>query len=74
MTKDEQIARAKAVADTIRAHMPEKAAEIDKLIEEAQGGQRDRVPVKVGIKYRIKKYDGDYDPSKVPVQVIEGKS
>lgn len=73
MTDKEQIARAKRVADEIRPFWPEKAAEIDKAIAEAEAGQRDGLKVDVGIKYRVAKYEGEYAPNKTPIEVIEGE-
>lgn len=73
MTKDEQIKRARAIADTLRPYMPEKAAEIDALIAQMEGGKRDTLNVSVGIAYRLEKYDGDYSPDKTPVETVEGE-
>jgi uncharacterized membrane protein (UPF0127 family) len=73
MTKESDIAKAKAVADAIRLLHPDKAAEIDRAILEAQSGQRESLKINVGVKYRLEKYDGDYDPAKQPVDIIEGE-
>lgn len=73
MVDDGEIARAKAVSDAIRALWPEQAAEIDRLIIEAQSGQRESVKISVGVKYRLEKFVGDYVPGAHPVKVIEGE-
>jgi hypothetical protein len=65
--------RIKAIADEIRAQWPEKAAELDRLIEQASAGKRDGVNLKVGIKYRLEKFEGDYQPGMKPFEVIEGE-
>lgn len=73
MTKETDIARAKAVADAIRVQWPEKAAEIDRLIIDAQSGRREHIEITVGVKYRLEKFDGEYQPGMTPVEVIEGE-
>lgn len=68
------VARARAIADTIRQALPDQAAAIDRLIAEVAAGTRpaEGLNIKVGIKYRLEKFDGDYAPDKAPVEVIEG--
>jgi hypothetical protein len=73
MTKEEQIKKAKQIAHELRHVWPEKAAEIDKLIAEAEGGRRESLSVSVGVKYRLEKYDGDFQPGMTPFEVIEGE-
>lgn len=66
------IDEARALADQIRAQMPDKAKAIDALIAAANGQHNADLKIKVGIKYRLEKFDGDYEPGKKPVEVIEG--
>lgn len=73
MANENDIEKAKAVADAIRDAWPEKAAEIDRLIIEAESGQRESIKINVGVKYRLEKFDGEYAPGKMPVDVIEGE-
>lgn len=73
MAEENSIAKAKAVADAIRAAWPEKAAEIDRLIIEAESGRRETVKIDVGVTYRLEKFDGDYSPHKAPTEIIEGE-
>lgn len=71
MTSD--IERAKRIADEIRPFWPEKADEIERAIVSAQSGQRDGVKVKVGIRYKLQKFDGEFIPGKTPIETIEGE-
>ncbi|MBX6392550.1 MAG: hypothetical protein IRY96_03680 [Burkholderiales bacterium] len=64
------VAEARALAEALRELWPEKAAEIDRAIA---GAQCDAVPVSVSISYRLEKFDGDYEPGKAPIEIIEGK-
>lgn len=73
MTKKSDIEHAKAVADAIRDAWPEKAAEIDRLIIEAQSGQRESLKINVNVKYRLEKFEGDYHEGKDPIETIEGE-
>ena len=73
MTDKEQIAKAKRVADEIRPFWPEKAAEIDKAIAEAQSGERDSLKITTSVKFQLEKYDGDYSPEKTPFETIKGE-
>ncbi|AHB50319.1 hypothetical protein W911_14310 [Hyphomicrobium nitrativorans NL23] len=73
MTRDEQIKRAKAIANALRPYIPEKAREIDQLVSDLQGNKRETVEISVGVKYRIEKYEGDYSPEKTPVETVEGE-
>jgi len=73
MTSDNDITRYKKLADDIRPFWPEKAAEIDKAVIEAQSGQRESLKISVGVKYRLEKFDGDYVPGKPPIEVLEGE-
>lgn len=66
------IEKARAAADQLRTLWPDKAAEIDRAIEDLIAGRRDGLKVDVGIKYRLEKFDGEYEAGKVPVEVIEG--
>lgn len=72
MADENEIIRAKAVADAIRNLLPDKAAEIDKAVLEAQSGQRESLKIDVSIKYRLEKFDGDYEPGMTPIEIIEG--
>lgn len=67
---DDEKRRLKDIADRIRNVWPDKAAELDRL---AADGNTDAVKIKVGIKYKIEKFEGDYDPLKKPIEVIEGE-
>jgi len=73
MTKETDIAKAKAVADAIRTAAPGLAEKIDRAILEAQSGRRESLNVDVGVKYRLEKFDGEYQPGMTPVEVIEGE-
>lgn len=66
------IARAQAVADSIRAQWPDKAAEIDRAVAEVTAGKRDSVTVNAGMRYRLEKFEGEITPGKQPYEVIEG--
>ena len=70
MTEDE-IARAKAVADAIKAAWPEKAAEIYRLIAAVEAGHRERLHIDVKVKCRLEKFEGDFEPGKSPIETIE---
>lgn len=63
MGRDEDIARAKAVADAIRDAWPEKAAEID-------GALNSGLSVKVRLSYKLEKFDGG---SVAPFESVEGE-
>lgn len=71
MTPDEMKALAakdpKAFADMIRPLMPEKAAEIDAAL----ASNPDTLNVNVSVSMKLEKFDGEYEPGKVPVEVIE---
>lgn len=71
MTEDE-IARAKAVANFIRANAPDLAEKIEKALRDATRHRVDGMNIKIGFSYRIEKYDGEFDPTKAPVEIIEG--
>jgi DNA-binding Lrp family transcriptional regulator len=58
--------RARAAADAIRATHPEKAAEIDKAL-------KDGVPVRIGMRYRLEKFHAPMKPGDAPYEVIEGE-
>ncbi len=73
MTNETEIARAKALADAIRAMMPEKAAEIDRAIADAESGHRESLKIDVSIKYRLEKFEGEYEPGMTPIEIIEGE-
>lgn len=73
MADKEQIARAKRVADEIRPFWPEKAAEIDKAIAEAQSGERDSLKITTNVKFRLEKFEGEFSPNKTPIETIEGE-
>lgn len=61
---------ARELADYLRPIWPEKAAEIDRVLAETQA---DLAPVSVSISYRLEKFNGEYEPGKHPVEIIEGK-
>lgn len=73
MTKDEQIKKAKAIAHEIRPVWPEKAAEIDRAIADAESGHRESLKIDVSIKYRLEKFEGEYEPGMTPIEIIEGE-
>lgn len=62
---DNEKARASAFADSIRTSAPKQAAAIDDAL--AAG-----LSVKIGIRYRLEKFDGEYKPGMEPVEVIDG--
>lgn len=66
------VERARAIANEIRAAWPEKAAEIERAIDDLLTGKRDGLKVTGEIKYKLEKFDGDYVPGMQPVEVIEG--
>lgn len=57
----------------LRAHFPDKAAEVEALLAQRAGGAAAAgdLKVKVGIRMRLEKFDGDCAPGKRPVEVIE---
>jgi hypothetical protein len=73
MTKETDIVQAKKVADAIRMAAPDLAAKIDRAIIEAQSGQRESLKIDVNMKYRLEKFDGEYQPGMSPVEVVEGE-
>lgn len=63
---------AKALANEIRAHWPEKAVQIDALIAAAEAeGKSDGLKITGSIKLKLEKFDGEYEPRKQPIEVIE---
>jgi len=64
--------RARAVADSLRALWPAKAAEIDKAVQDLLDGNRDSLKVSAKITFKLEKFDGEYSPDKTPIEVIEG--
>ena len=68
---EEEIASAKALADAIKAAWPEKAAEIYRLIAAIEAGHRERLHIDVKVKFRLEKFEGDYEPGKPPIEIIE---
>ncbi len=70
--REQQIADARRAADAIRGFAPAEAARIDAAIAELEHGGRDSLKVNVGIHFRLEKFDGEYEPGKQPVEVIEG--
>jgi hypothetical protein len=73
MTKEEQIKKAKQIAHEIRNVWPEKAAEIDRAIADAESGHRESLKIDVSIKYRLEKFEGEYEPGMTPIEIIEGE-
>ena len=69
----EKLAHARAVADTIRADWPEKAAEIDRALDQVAAGQRDGLTVSTSIRFKLEKFDGPIVPGKQPFETIEGQ-
>ena len=69
------IERARRLADELRSIWPEKASEIDRLIAAVQAGEKTRAALKirVGIRYKVEKFHGEYEPGKQPFEVIEGQ-
>lgn len=58
----------------LREHFPDKAAEVEALLAQQPGGGLQAagdLKVKVGIRMRLEKFDGDYAPGQRPVEVIE---
>lgn len=72
MENEDEIARAKTIADAIRPMMPDKAAEIDRAVADAQSGHRESLKIDVSIKYRLEKFEGDYEPGMTPIEIIDG--
>jgi hypothetical protein len=72
MSKADDIAAAKAVADELRDLWPEKAAAIDTAIAELEEGRRDSLKIDVSVRYRLEKFIGTPGPDSVPFEVIEG--
>ena len=70
----EDIERARRLAEELRSLWPEKAAEIDRLIAAVQAGEKTRaaLKIKVGIRYKVEKFHGEYEPGKKPFEIIEG--
>ena len=65
--------KAKAVANAIRHLWPDKAAEIDRLVAAAESGKCDGVKVKVGVRFKLEKFEGEIVPGKQPYETIEGE-
>lgn len=66
-------AKARAVADSIRAVWPAQAGEIDAAIAEFEGGKRDGLSVTTSVRFKLEKFDGEIEPGKQPYEVIEGE-
>lgn len=64
---------ARKVAEDLRPIWPEKAAEIDRAIADAESGKRDGVSVDVGVRFKLEKFAGEIAPGKLPYEVIEGE-
>lgn len=58
--------------NVIRPASPAQAAALEHAIAEIEAGQRDLATVNVGISYKLEKFEGEYQPEMVPVEVIEG--
>lgn len=67
------VERLRAISARLRSLAPDKAAELDRAIAEIAAGKRDAASVQVGIGYRLEKFDGEYRPGRMPVEVIEGR-
>jgi hypothetical protein len=76
--KRHTVAEARAIAEALRPVWPDKAAELDRAIEQAlaKGGGTvaadGGIPIRIGINYRLEKFHGEYAPDKQPFEVIEG--
>jgi hypothetical protein len=71
-SRDGRIAEAREAADRIRGMWPDKAAAIDALVAGAEGDPTKDFPrVKVTIEARLEKFDGEIEPGKTPVEVID---
>lgn len=66
-----RIAQARDAAEKIRELWPDKAAVIDGLIAKAEDGLVDMPRVQVSIGARLEKFDGDIEPGKQPVEVLD---
>lgn len=67
------IGKARTVAALLRAQgNVALAAQVELLIAQAQASRSDGVNIKVGIRFRLEKFDGDRVEGAVPVEVIEG--
>jgi hypothetical protein len=73
MVDENDISRAKQLADELRLSWPEKAAEIDRAILDVQSGRRETLKLSVGVKFRLEKYQGEYKPGATPTEIIEGE-
>jgi hypothetical protein len=67
------VERLRRMADMIRGGYPEKAAELDRALDDVEGGRRDLASIHVDVSYRLEKFDGEWEPGKEPVEVVEGR-
>ena len=57
----------------LRALWPDKAAEIERcLAAEPDDLRRANIKIDIGLRYRLEKFEGEYSPGMVPVEVFEG--
>ena len=57
----------------LRDIWPDKAAEIEAILAaETDDVRRASLKIEIGVRYKLEKFDGDYAPGMVPVEVIEG--
>jgi hypothetical protein len=55
----------------LRSRMPEQAEKLQAYLD-ANETQHDGFRVNATISYKLEKFDGEYEPGKQPVEVLEG--
>lgn len=60
--------------DFLKEAWPDKAAEFERVLASASSDEaRAQIKIDIGIKFRLDKFDGDYEPGKQPVETIIGE-
>jgi hypothetical protein len=72
MSLDDLTDEQRRALNFLRLAWPGKAAEIETILARTDTARRGDIKIDVKIKYRLEKFDGDYEPGKQPFEVIEG--
>ena len=70
-TSTERMTRLREVVEQLRLTDAEQAAVLARALDEVEGGNRDIASIHVGTTMRLEKFDGDIEPGKKPVEIIE---
>lgn len=73
MSLKDDIENARNIATAIRPMWPQKAAELDRLIEAAETGKSDSIRVTATVHYTLEKFAGEFEPGKTPYETIQGQ-